>query len=649
MPDTQGAASLDSRPRSRRVTLLIAATAVVLALTAVSVHRVVAPLLPPRVHVRWSEAVSETRRIQVEQELGLTSGERQQGRTWSYVLRSVSTATLGRLVRHPLVEDTHDIDRATATLSVDVSGQPAWVQYLAQSSAVQAAVPHLPSIALMLGLIGVAGAWPIWRGLAAGIWWHASRRLSTATGAMRMRTGQLRHAIRRVTVIQLSLIVLVSMVLRIVLVVAGGQFYWGDEGRYEVARDIARTLSHGEFLYAFSRMGQHPLFGVIGAVPAAVEQMTREDPRIPSLFFAAFSVLNVGLLASIARRSGATEGESVIAGGLLALCASMFYYARHLLPYDVAMTFGLLAVLVGIGRGIRAASVLCGALAACAFLTYTGYWTLGGAAMVVHLFEADSRRDAVRRAVFSGVGLAATIGAVTAGSLAVGENLLRALTEFSHQVDQGDFSEGWRLPWEYLWHAEHVLLVIWLVALAWALAKVRSAALPRTARIGLVGLVFVYGSLVMTSVVTHMFVVYGRLARQLVPFFCLVTAAALCSAARSMSPRPRALLTPVAAVVLVAQAAFNFATPLRQSFPTEFLREAHRDPRIPVDADLIAINARRLYPGPEPVTLPPRYTVFSHTPHPLQYLPYQYEGFTPAQRAALRSADIEMKLLLVQK
>jgi hypothetical protein len=312
------------------------------------------------------------------------------------------------------------------------------------------------------------------------------------------------------------------------------------------------------------------------------------------------------------------------------------------------MTFGLLALWVGIGRGTRAASVLCGAVAACAFLTYTGYWTFGGAAMVVHVLDADGRRTALRRAMFSGLGLAATIGAVIVGSLAVGENLVRALTEFSRQVDQGDFREGWRLPWEYLWHAEHFMLGLWLVALAWGIAKIRFAALPRSARIGLIGVAFIYGSLVTTSVVTHTLVVYGRLARQLVPFFCLLTAAALSDAVLSMSPRTRVLFTRVVGLLLVAQAAFNFATPVRQVFPADFLREARRDPRVPAGADLIVVNAKHLYPGPEAVTLPPRYTVLRRAAHPLQYLPYQYEGYPPSRREALRSADIEMKLLLVQ-
>ena len=37
--------------------------------------------------------------------------------------------------------------------------------------------------------------------------------------------------------------------------------------------------------------------------------------------------------------------------------------------------------------------------------------------------------------------------------------------------------------------------------------------------------------------------------------------------------------------------------------------------------------------------------VIKEARHPLQYLPYQYEGYSPAQRQALRSTDIRMRII----
>jgi len=155
----------------------------------------------------------------------------------------------------------------------------------------------------------------------------------------------------------------------------------------------------------------------------------------------------------------------------------------------------------------------------------------------------------------------------------------------------------------------------------------------------------IYGLLVVFSVGFPKFVVYGRLARQLVPFLCLVTAAAIAHLLRS----PRALIR-VAAVAIVAavvgQAALNFRQPLRQSFPADFI--ALNRPPEDVAAryrQLIWVNAQHLYPGPEPVALPPHLVTLAEARHPLEFLPYQYEGYTPENRAALRSADIRMRLV----
>ena len=63
------------------------------------------------------------------------------------------------------------------------------------------------------------------------------------------------------------------------------------------------------------------------------------------LFFAMFSVWNIWLFGRISKRLGASDWEVRIASALLALSSTFFYYARHVMPYDVSMTFGLWALL----------------------------------------------------------------------------------------------------------------------------------------------------------------------------------------------------------------------------------------------------------------------------------------------------------------
>ena len=107
---------------------------------------------------------------------------------------------------------------------------------------------------------------------------------------------------------------------------------------------------------------------------------------------------------------------------------------------------------------------------------------------------------------------------------AVGVDFLGSLLTFSGTVTQGQFAEGWRVPFEYLWHSDHLLFAIELVGVAAAgYALVRRSAPPRLA-IWMGGAVFTYVSLVVVSTLLEQFVVYGRLARQMTPFLCLLAA-----------------------------------------------------------------------------------------------------------------------------
>ena len=56
--------------------------------------------------------------------------------------------------------------------------------------------------------------------------------------------------------------------------------------------------------------------------------------------------------------------------------------------------------------------------------------------------------------------------------------------------------------------------------------------------------------------------------------------------------------------------------------------------------------AHHIYPTPEPFAVVPGSVTVAQTAHPLQYLPYQYEGFTPAQRERLRTTDIQMRAII---
>ena len=72
-----------------------------------------------RVNVRWAAGTTEATRSALEQEFGLVAGEWRVGTTWIYDLVDPSPANISVLIRHPAVEDTHHIDRSTATIAAD--------------------------------------------------------------------------------------------------------------------------------------------------------------------------------------------------------------------------------------------------------------------------------------------------------------------------------------------------------------------------------------------------------------------------------------------------------------------------------------------------------------------------------------------------
>ena len=443
----------------------------------------------------------------------------------------------------------------------------------------------------------------------------------------------------------LASILIISTVLRVILCLSGGQDYWPDEHKENPDLILSGLIhrDYNEVLRGLDRP-ERPMFAAIGVIPAAVGRVTGRSRMVCALFFSMASVVSIWVLAAIARELGADDVESLLAAALLALSASFLYWSRHVQPYDLATMFVLVALLVGVRAGATSRHMyLCGIISGVAFLTYPGYWSSVIAVPAICVIQGSvNGRDPVRNSLLAIVGVLSVLGLAVAIDLAFGGFVLARFISYSGTVNQGSFQEGWSLPFEYLWHAEHLLLVLWLASVVWALSRLDASA---RIGVGLFGALFIYAMLVISSIGLYKFVVYGRMARQLVPFFCLITAAAIGSLWRSS----RASIRSAAAVIVgvtVVQALLNFWRPFVQTFPADFIARYRPSAAIAAQYErLIWLNAEHLYPGPDAVTLPPHYVTLAEARHPLEFLPYQYEGFTPEARAALRASDIRMRLV----
>jgi hypothetical protein len=470
----------------------------------------------------------------------------------------------------------------------------------------------------------------------------------------------------------LVLLLALASLLRLVLVVQGGQLYWPDERRYTQVLDIL-DLHRGhvlDIIKALVSTQEHLGFALLSAIPASIQLATGHALSrtgegvmlLPGILLSQMSVMNIALVYAVARRAGRDRAEALLAAALMASATTMFYYARHLLPYDSAMLLALVALWCGIGTSPRD-SFACGMAASAAFLVYNGYWLTAAVVLLLHVVQ-DGRmaRSAVPRALYAAIGFAALPAVIVVIELATGAPLLiSGMRRFAGTVTDGYAPEGFSVPWVYFWYAEHGLLLVWLLsALFVALGgSAWNEARRRTAMKWIGAAVVIYFGLGVTSAMLHWFVVMGRQSRQLVPFFSLATAAAIAE----VWERRRWSRAVVAAcfVLLVLQVGWNFRQPLEQRFPRDVIAEVRSkygdvdfentiegppDPQEHVASRWVLLNTEHLYHprAPKP-PLPSSAVEVVRYRHPLQFLPYQYEGFAPMERQLLRANDIAMRLV----
>ncbi len=114
--------------------------------------------------------------------------------------------------------------------------------------------------------------------------------------------------------------------------------------------------------------------------------------------------------------------------------------------------------------GIRSCAA---SAASAAFITYNGYWLLAPSSSWCTCSTRDGRRcgSASKRALWAGVGFVSVPMAIMLVQLATGAPLLfSGMQRLAGTVTDGYAPEGFSVTWAYLWHAEHGLLLVWLVA-----------------------------------------------------------------------------------------------------------------------------------------------------------------------------------------
>jgi hypothetical protein len=457
----------------------------------------------------------------------------------------------------------------------------------------------------------------------------------------------------------------ISLFLRWVLILRGGQYFNSDETRYLVSLDAARLLRQGqlgEALRQFTISPEHIGFKIVGIIPALTEHIVGPSLVVPAMFFSLFSVLSLYLIFLLSQRSQTSPNESVYALLFATSCMSLLYYSRHLFPYDMAMSFGLTALYVALTRAPSPqTSLTCGCLSFLCFITYNGYWPLAGFIVVAStLAQRENISKLISKAIFTTTGFVVPLVLLILLIKWSGTDMISAYRLFSSSITQGKFQEGWSLPFEYFWHTEYaVILIIVILSVIALISQLQNPRLDTKVWLG--GILLIYLCLVIPSVIFQYFVVYARLARQLMPFLVLLAAQGLAQIENRAASGHR--IVNLILVILFLQAAWNYANAYRVNYPREFATEAQvRFPgfefsskRLAYGAPVIcqnngyAMENAKFYIAPPERVPQIQGQLLLSSPHPTNYLPYLYEGDPPKFRQLYRALKLEMNFYKVDE
>ncbi len=487
-------------------------------------------------------------------------------------------------------------------------------------------------------------------------------------------------------------IVLATMI-RIALVFQG-QYLFPDENRYDRALDFWQAVSQFEPAKAMTVIykAKGRPGAIVAYLPPALMQWSAhrlfglapiQTSWIPGLFTVVLAGVNTLLLWKLSLKLFGSTTGSTLCAILYGLFAPGLYYVQFLLPYIAAQTY-LLACLSVLPKREEAKPgtrrlLLSGVLFGCGFATYPGLYDQAVVVAVVALvlWWRFSPRELVRMLwVPVGVGAAVVLWEL-ASRLGWGPHYFQSLNDLQKTIVQGDFSEVWRLPADFLWTADPLLSVILLIGLLAALKQTcfalranRVLAFLFTAVLGWYGFRLLLAALGRE-------VLYGRLVYQVLPSLCLIAGMGLSHILKRWADQPRKLAG--ASLILSFWAVWNVWPFFQTSVPDWFeWRSLHANSDYRVIAyvtsiegtgmmaddfkeldkrllqllearpqaatPIILANTQAIYPVSgfsEPADL----RIIEQARHPLNIRALQFEAWNPRERTILRSNPLRIMLL----
>jgi hypothetical protein len=320
----------------------------------------------------------------------------------------------------------------------------------------------------------------------------------------------------------------------------------------------------------------------------------------------------------------------------------------------MAMSFGLMALYTALDRDpTTRTSFVCGLFSFLCFITYNGYWPLAGLALLMHVLMQNKQISSLlQKAMPTALGFVIPLLLLFLAMRWSGTDMISAYRLFATSITQGVFEEGWSIPLEYFWYTEHIIILI-LGALAILALIDASKDQKKYTRLWAGGILFIYLCLVIPSLLDY-FVVYARLARQLLPLLILLAAQGLFELEKRTGSGAR--VTGIILAITFLQGTWNFYAAYRVDFPRDFAAEVQTQfpdfefssKRLAFGAPVVCqdngyvIEHTKFYVAP-PEELPHvEGRLLLSALHPTNYQPYLYEGDPPEFRLAYRNLKLKM-------
>lgn len=489
-----------------------------------------------------------------------------------------------------------------------------------------------------------------------------------------------------------------------------GTMAFVDERRYITVMLGLRALSEGhvrDFFQAINSLGARPADGLWRAIPglgqAALLGLFRLNPnsppslQVPQVFNVLVMSLNACVLYKIYRRFFSLS-FALLGIALYSSLVNTNLYLRHLLPYDHALFFFLLALWLLLSapeeKTVRRYGVA-GLLSAFSYALYPGYFMgpavllgLGLLLAMLQKFRPNHPKVAVRLL---------PVAAQLASFLAVlllfeGLALFSDTSYFASSrymattVVQGSFDEGVSFIGQYFWQVEGWfgvgLLALFGAGLGLSIRALSIIGAQRGSNwmaqlslstLLLLGFVAWVGYAVMVQV-GHRLVFYGRIIHFFVPLIVLGAVVVLQAISRYWQPAQKPLLISSYALAFwhfgifgIAYRAIAYPCDVAYAYGIRDARQLasiettgcdknliyyrvfgprNRDQRTAEFPKCRLLNFAYLYPLSCYETPAPRFgNVIASVPYFMRYLPYQFEGHDPDQRALLQNNPYNFQII----